>query len=264
MECTGKVVKTAPLPDFSDLKKAFEKWSGKIMQVPPAFSALHLNGSCASDLARSGKAVELASRPVEVFSYKIIDTLFDDVEKKKVRVCLAEFSVSKGTYIRSLARDIAYSCGTAGHLAGLLRTRVGNFRLEDAAGFSELGDFSIKSSLETAPEFAEKPDLSGKQEQEESLIQECVEKSLPMTKALALQCGFACVDLVPGAEKLFENGAKLNPKMFFADSEIKNCSAFRNDGQIAVFDSQQKFCGILNCVNGKLSYGYVVPKASKV
>lgn len=264
LECTGKVVKAAPLPVFSDLEKAFEKWSGKIMQVPPAFSALHLNGSRASDLARSGKVVELAPRPVEVFSYKIIDTLFDDVEKEKVRACLAEFSVSKGTYIRALARDIASSCGSAGHLAGLLRTRVGNFRLEDAAGFSELEDFSVKSVMDVAPETAEKPDPSGKQEQEEKLIQECVEKSLPMTKALALQCGFACADLVPGAEKLFENGAKLNPKMFFADSEIKNSGGIRNDGQIAVFDSQQKFCGILNCANGKLSYGYVVPKASKV
>lgn len=275
LECTGKVVKTAPLPAFSDLEKAFEKWSGKIMQVPPAFSALHLNGSRASDLARSGKAVELAARPVEVFSYKIIDTLFDDVEKKKVRACLAEFSVSKGTYIRALARDIAYSCGSAGHLTGLLRTRVGNFRLEDAAGFSELEDFSVKSVMDAVPETAEK------QEQEERLIQECIEKSLPMTKELALQCGFACAYLLPGAEKLFENGAKLNPKMFSEDiryakrtsSLVAGATVYpivdtvpgdSVDLQFAVFDSKGIFCGILNCANGKLSYGYVVPKASKV
>ena len=170
LEHTGKVIRTAELPELSDLEKAFEKWSGKIMQVPPAFSALHLNGKRASDLARSGASVEIAPRPVEVYSYKIIDVLFedgsslvDDTTKtcgesrganKKVLACLAEFTVSKGTYIRSLARDIANSCGSAGHLAGLLRTKVGKFCLKDAAGFSSLQEFTIKSALENAKNFA--------------------------------------------------------------------------------------------------------------
>lgn len=154
LECTGNVVRTALLPTEAQLAAAVKKYTGKIMQQPPTFSAIHIDGKRSSDLARSGKSAEIPFRQVEVFSSEIQEIMFagtsdsdSENDKKRVLACCIEFSVSKGTYIRSLARDIAIECGSAGHLVGLLRTKVGNFCLEDAAGFSDLEEFNIENAF---------------------------------------------------------------------------------------------------------------------
>ena len=132
LEYTGQVIRTAPLPSLEALTNALQKFTGNILQAPPSFSALHVNGKRASDLAREGKTVELPPRPITVFQANIIETKLSS--EGFVEYCKIDFTVSKGTYIRCLARDIAKEAGSAGHLIGLYRTRVGNFDIKDAAG----------------------------------------------------------------------------------------------------------------------------------
>ena len=74
LECTGQIIKNAPLPTLQSLENALKKFNGNIMQTPPAFSAIHVDGKRASDLAREGKTAQLKPRPVTIFDAKIIET----------------------------------------------------------------------------------------------------------------------------------------------------------------------------------------------
>lgn len=96
---------------------------GRVEQVPPAFSAIKVNGKRAYDCARKGKAVELKPKILVIDSIELLD-YSDHVAKIRV-VC------SKGTYIRALARDIGKALGSGGHLRSLRRTRVGNITIEE-------------------------------------------------------------------------------------------------------------------------------------
>ena len=160
------------------MENALEEFKGKIMQTPPAFSAIHIDGKRASDLAREGKTAQLKPRPVTVFDAKIIETKLNS--DNLVEYAQIDFSVSKGTYIRSLARDIAYECGSAAHLVGLYRTKVGNFRIEDAAGFSDLEDFSIENAIKNINEASS--ELNKKIEFTKDFLEEIQNKSDGSTK----------------------------------------------------------------------------------
>lgn len=272
LECTGNVVRTALLPTEAQLAAAVKKYTGKIMQQPPTFSAIHIDGKRSSDLARSGKSAEIPFRQVEVFSSEIQEIMFagtsdsdSENDKKRVLACCIEFSVSKGTYIRSLARDIAIECGSAGHLVGLLRTKVGNFCLEDAAGFSDLEEFNIENAFIAAEKTRrieqvsienKKNNIRIKAEPDESELElenQCVKKSVPMTKELASMCGFGSFVLAEGKSVLFENGAKLHSDMFTTSPfEIKEKNA-------AVFTLSGDFKGLLEKnEKGYFTYSFVV------
>lgn len=256
LECAGSVVRTAPLPSKSDFEKAISRFTGKLMQTPPAFSALHVDGARASDLVRQGKSIELPPRPVTVYESKILEIAEDS--SGAVSAARVLFKVSKGTYIRSLARDIGAECKSAAHLAGLRRTQVGEFRLEDAAGFDALKSFTIESALENAERLKicaggfEKHGDGKKDEVSADLISEIQEKSLPMTENLAAICGFACVLLRQTAENSFKNGAKLSEKMFTSSLD------YVKTGYAAVFTESKNFAGLIEKTSdGKLKYGFV-------
>ena len=256
LECTGSVVKTAPLPSKSDFEKTVSRFTGNIMQMPPAFSALHVDGARASDLVRQGKNIELPPRPVTVYESKILEIAEDS--SGAIRAARVLFSVSKGTYIRSLARDIAAECKSAAHLAGLRRTQVGDFMLEGAAGFDALKSFTIESALENAERLKicagnfEKRGTGKKDEVSADLISEIQEKSLPMTEKLALICGFDCVLLRRESQNAFRNGAKLSGKMFASPLERTKA------GYTAVFTEAKNFAGLIEKTpDGKLKYGFV-------
>ena len=126
-DAEGSVVATAPVPPF-DLDAALLRFTGDILQTPPAFSALKVAGQRAYALARRGEAVPLEARPVTIYELRVLSR--DPLT--------LEVMCSKGTYIRSLARDLAQALGTVGHLAHLVRTRVGPFSLESAAALDGL------------------------------------------------------------------------------------------------------------------------------
>lgn len=126
LDRTGEIVKTTPVGGLtrSQVEMVVSQFTGIINQLPPAFSAIKVNGVRAYKLARKGKTVTLKPRQVQIYSLEILDITFP-ILKIKV-VC------SKGTYIRALARDIGNTLGTGGHLQSLTRTRIGNFKIEDA------------------------------------------------------------------------------------------------------------------------------------
>lgn len=256
LECTGNAIKSSPLPSKSDFEKALSRFTGNLMQSPPAFSALHVDGERSSDLARQGRSVALPPRPVTVYESKILELLEDS--SGTVRAARVLFSVSKGTYIRSLARDIGAECKSAAHLAGLRRTQVGDFLLEDAAGFDALKSFTIESALENAERLKlcagnfEKRGAGKKDEVSADLISEIQEKSLPMTENLAASCGFGCVLLRRESQNAFRNGAKLSGKMFASPLERTKA------GYTAVFTETKNFAGLIETApDGKLKYGFV-------
>ncbi|MCL1991985.1 MAG: tRNA pseudouridine(55) synthase TruB [Spirochaetes bacterium] len=120
----GSVVFHAPPPQREDVLQALGSFTGKIMQEPPAYSAIHINGQRASELSRKGQAPLMKKRPVEIYSLELLSW-----EPPFARLFVR---CSSGTYIRSLARDLALAAGSRAHLTGLLRSRVGGFSVDDA------------------------------------------------------------------------------------------------------------------------------------
>lgn len=114
------------LIDAETFEAKLTQFHGKIEQVPPIYSALKIDGKPAYEYARAGQTVEIKSRIVEIYAVELV----------AARPELQEFDItvrcSKGTYIRTLAVDIAIALGTFGHLAALRRTRTGGFDLSAA------------------------------------------------------------------------------------------------------------------------------------
>ena len=105
------------------IEKVLPRFVGNVMQVPPVFSAVKVDGKRAYDLARKGKDVELKAKPLEITEIEIL---------KFEENCLTIRVVcSKGTYIRALARDIGIALESGAHLVGLRRTRVGDISIDD-------------------------------------------------------------------------------------------------------------------------------------
>jgi tRNA pseudouridine55 synthase len=107
-------------PDRAAIEAALPAFVGEIMQRPPAFSAIKIGGERAYDLAREGETVELAERPVTIRHLAIVD--MPDADHT-----VLEAECGKGTYVRSLARDLAHKLGTCGHVSALRRLSVGPF-----------------------------------------------------------------------------------------------------------------------------------------
>ncbi|MFK8253580.1 tRNA pseudouridine(55) synthase TruB [Ancylobacter terrae] len=145
----GESVTTSDLrPSREGILAALEGFRGEIQQVPPAFSALKINGERAYDLAREGIAVELAARTVVVHRLDLVDMPDPDH-------AVFEAECGKGTYVRSIARDLGRALGTRGHIAALRRTCVGTFEEVDLVPLEELRAASDDGSAATA--FALRP-----------------------------------------------------------------------------------------------------------
>ena len=131
-DAEGEVTATSDLrPADAAVRSALAAFVGEIEQVPPAFSALKVDGKRAYDLARAGEAVDLKPRRIVIERLELLGRADTDH---------ADFVVScgKGTYIRSLGRDLALSLGTVGYLSALRRTAVGPFREEAAISLPKL------------------------------------------------------------------------------------------------------------------------------
>jgi tRNA pseudouridine55 synthase len=129
----GVVTETSAVrPSDAEILAALPAFTGEIEQVPPAFSAIHVDGQRAYKLARADQAVEIAPRRVRIDEIALLARPDADC---------AEFAVScgKGTYIRALARDLARALGTVGHVAALRRTRCGPFTEDGAISLDSLG-----------------------------------------------------------------------------------------------------------------------------
>jgi len=133
LDLEGDVIATSEVrPTREQIETILPHFTGPIRQVPPAFSALKVEGKRAYDLARAGELVELDARDVTIHEMQLIAFRADQITLSA--------TVSKGTYIRSLARDIAQALGTVGHVTMLRRTRAGPFTLEQAISLDFLHD----------------------------------------------------------------------------------------------------------------------------
>jgi tRNA pseudouridine55 synthase len=145
LDLEGKpIAESAHRPGLAELVAVLPRFTGPIEQVPPAYSALMVDGERAYDLARAGQAVELKARAVTVLELRIIEAATGDV----LESITLEAHVSKGTYIRSLARDIAKALGTVGHVTMLRRLRAGPFDLAQAISLDNLNAIGQGAPLE--------------------------------------------------------------------------------------------------------------------
>lgn len=128
----GEVIETSSHhPTKSEIVAILPQFTGIIEQMPPRYSALKINGKRACDLMREGKEVELKTRSIIIHELELLT--MEDSEHATLRCCC-----SKGTYIRSLARDIAKALGSCGHVSMLKRSRVGSFAEKDTISLEKL------------------------------------------------------------------------------------------------------------------------------
>lgn len=136
LDPTGNVTGTADVPNLTEsiIGQALAGFVGTIDQVPPMFSALKRGGRRLYQLAREGQSVFLPPRPVRLDRIDLLDWMPPDAFTMRV-------TCGKGTYIRSLARDIAQALGTVGHLRQLCRTRVGPYSRQDAITMDQVSQW---------------------------------------------------------------------------------------------------------------------------
>ena len=152
----GKVIATSDVrPTVEEVEAILRRFTGPIAQVPPAFSALKVDGKRAYDLARAGEDVVLTSRNVTIHSLRVYAPPRESDsfarrrgDAEEVNEITLTAHVSKGTYIRSLARDIAHALGTVGHVTMLRRTKAGPFTLAQAISLDILFEKSKARALE--------------------------------------------------------------------------------------------------------------------
>ena len=143
LDAEGDVVTTSDVrPGPDEIEAALADFQGEILQTPPAYSAIKVDGERAYDLARDGEDVKLEPRAVWIESVSLIDASNADQAELEM-IC------GKGTYVRALARDLAAALGTVGHVSALTRTRVGPFSLDDAVGLAHLAALSEQSDRDS-------------------------------------------------------------------------------------------------------------------
>jgi tRNA pseudouridine55 synthase len=148
-DAEGQIVERSDLrPTRAAIEGLLPSFLGEILQTPPAFSAIKIDGQRAYDLARQGETVKLEARPVQIDRLELVDMPASDTS-------VFEAECGRGTYVRAIARDIGRTLGCLGHVTALRRTRVGPFEeaqsvtideLEEAAKLDD-GGVEIKSLL---------------------------------------------------------------------------------------------------------------------
>lgn len=236
LEPSGVVVKEGPLPSRQQVEAVLPQFRGRIQQVPPLYSAIHVDGKRASDVVRSGATAQLPSREITIHSLELLD--FDG------GYGLLEVTCSKGTYIRSLARDIAVAAGTCAHLVALRRVSVGPFQLENAVFAPRLADFTLASRGygDVPPSKAPAEDL-----------EEVAGHLIQFTPEMARSCGLVPLVLDMGHCKDFFQGRPLRKSWFTAwqDSSSTEYPVFFDSGELV---------GMIKQVGERLQYGFVIPQ----
>lgn len=167
LDADGAVIDRTPLPvTEEDLESVVERFTGRVLQVPPMVSARKVEGRRLYELAREGKVVEREARPVEIYELEIIEIAPSDYPEVKLRV-----KCSSGTYVRTLADDLARALGGRAHLSSLRRTSNGSLDVDDAHDVGAVvaaeasGDLdsivlSAAQALDDLPGFALDPEFA--------------------------------------------------------------------------------------------------------
>ena len=165
LDAEGEVTQTSDhRPTLAEVEAVLPQFTGQIEQIPPKYSALKIDGRRAYDLARAGEEVEMKLRGVTIYalsirhpeppirhpelvsgSREVLQQVQDDEPMDEITLAA---TVSKGTYIRSLARDIARALDTVGHVTMLRRTKAGPFTLEQAISLDKLNEIGKGADIE--------------------------------------------------------------------------------------------------------------------
>jgi tRNA pseudouridine55 synthase len=176
LDLEGKVIASSDVrPTMAEVESVLPRFTGPIEQVPPAYSALKVDGERAYDRARAGEMVVLARRAVTIHS------LVAQPGPGSLESLTLSAHVSKGTYIRSLARDIAQALGTVGHVTMLRRTKAGPFDLAAAISLDKLDELAkaqrlelillpLRAGLDDIPALSLDPDQAGALRQGRGLV----------------------------------------------------------------------------------------------
>lgn len=142
-DCWGKVLEEREvLVSPAETREVISSFQGESMQIPPMYSALKVNGKKLYELAREGREVERAARPITIYELEILKETHPEYV---IRV-----KCSKGTYIRTLCHDIGKKLGCGAVMTGLVRTRVGEFGIETARTLSQLQQLADQGMLSQA------------------------------------------------------------------------------------------------------------------
>ena len=263
----GTVIAEKPLPVYVDFSAAIRQLTGTIEQVPPVYSAVKQAGERLSDKIRRGEAVTVPPRTVTIYSIDIeeifyapaADTGAEPLEADAAALSTAQkvsgaekseagaaqkvlgavlcVRCSKGTYIRSLVRDIAHRCGSAAYVYALRRTAVGPFTLEQAAGFSVLPPFgSAAAGTESAPY---------------SVTEEEVKRAaLPLNEEIARAMHFQTAALQEKYYPAFMNGKSISGHWFTEAQPLSD------GGTIAVF-YEKRCAGLITKKGSRFHYQMV-------
>jgi len=128
----GTCIGEGKIPALRDIEDIIPLFTGKILQQPPKYSAVHIQGKRAYAMARNGESFEIPERPVTIYSMEVLSYKPPELHMR--------IRCSKGTYIRSLARDMGIAAGTRGYVSRLKRTEIGPFLLGDAVNPDNFSD----------------------------------------------------------------------------------------------------------------------------
>jgi len=139
-DITGEVIEEREVPskalDEENIKDILEAFKGKQAQIPPMYSAIKIDGRKLYEYARMGETVEVKPREIKIYNIELLNI---DFEAKEI---VYKVHCSKGTYIRTLCEDIARELGTVGTMSALVRTKAGDFCLEDSVELDKLSTLS--------------------------------------------------------------------------------------------------------------------------
>lgn len=142
-DAEGRVIEASDLrPGRAAIEAVLPRFVGEILQVPPSFSAIKVDGERAYDRAREGEVLDLAARPIRVDALDLVAIHDEDH-------ATIEAVTGKGAYMRGLARDIARALGTVGHVSALRRLSVGPFSLDDAATLDHIDALAGTPALDS-------------------------------------------------------------------------------------------------------------------
>ena len=241
----GAVIAKKPLPVYADFIAAIRQLTGAIEQVPPVYSAVKQAGERLSDKIRRGETVTVPPRTVTIYSIDIKEIFYAPVsdtgaEKSEIgaaqKVLGAVLCVrcSKGTYIRSLVRDIAHRCGSAAYVYALRRTAVGPFTLEQAAGCSVLPPFGSTAADSKPVSY--------------SVTEEEIKRAaLPLNEEIARAMHFQTTVLQDKYYPAFMNGKPINEYWFTGAQPLSN------GGTIAVF-YEERCVGLITKNGSRFHY----------
>lgn len=213
-DVTGRV-ETVPVEtplDRATVEAALRRFVGRISQVPPQFSAVHVEGKRAHQLARRGKEMDIAPRDVDVYRIDVIDYAWPRL--------LVEIECGSGTYIRSIGRDLGATLGCGGVMSVLERTAIGSFDVSEGLEFDTLNRESIASGLRPISDAI--PGMPSVAVTDDEIVQMRMGQRVAMRSGVApatsrVACYSAAGRLVALTEAC-EGGARLQPTLVFPDA----------------------------------------------